>query len=68
MNAVLIIDRMEEGKAVCEYAEGETLVLPAELLPEEAKEGSALRIVLDEEKTVNQKAQAEELRKRLFGG
>ena len=34
------IDRIEEGIAVCESAEGETVRVRAETLPDGAKEGS----------------------------
>lgn len=39
----LIIDRFEDGFAVCE-AEGKTVNLPIDRLPEGAREGDALRI------------------------
>ncbi len=62
----LIIDRLEDGWAVCEYAEGKTIDLPVLLLPPEAKEGDVLRLVVDTETTTSRKRRAEELRKQLF--
>ncbi len=62
----LIIDRLENDIAVCEYEEGKTLDLPRALLPAEAKEGDTLRILIDEQATKEQKNYAETLRNRLF--
>lgn len=62
----LTIDRIEGEWAVCEYEQGKTLDLPAALLPEGAREGDVLRLVVDREGTDERKARAEELRNRLF--
>lgn len=62
----LTIDRIEGEWAVCEYEKGKTINLPAALLPEDAREGDALRLSVDREMTDERKARAEELRNRLF--
>lgn len=62
----LIIDRFEENLVVCEYGAGKTLDIPRSLLPDDAKEGDVLKIIVDTKKTNNQKEIAESLRKRLF--
>ena len=62
----LIIDRFENEWVVCEYEAGKTLDIPRSLLPDDAKEGDVLKIVVDAQKTNSQKDIAESLRKRLF--
>ncbi len=44
---MIVIDRFEGGYAVCE-AGGETFDVPRGVLPEGAVEGSALRLVLED--------------------
>ena len=63
----LIIDRIENGIAVCEYGEETQIKLPADLLPENAKEGSVLTISVDEEETEKRKKKNKTLRINLFG-
>ena len=62
----LVVDRIEENIAVCEYEEGKSVKLPTELLPEDAKEGSVLRIRVDKTETRKRKKQAEKLKRKLF--
>lgn len=63
----LIIDRLEGEWAVCEYDIGKTLDLPRGLLPNDAKEGDVLRIIVEQGATSHRKEYAEELRRKLFG-
>ncbi len=63
----LIIDRIESGIAVCEYEEGKSVHLPTELLPENVKEGSVLKIRVDRSETKKRQKKARELQDKLFG-
>lgn len=66
---MLIIDRFEGEWAVVEY-EGKTFNLPRSLLPEEAGEGSVVRIsvTVDQEATKARGKTIEKLADELFEG
>ena len=63
------LDRFEDGMAVLLLGEDEqhTLVLPAELIPEEAREGAALVISIrfDPEVTAKSREEVERLLEKL---
>jgi len=54
-NFTAIIDRLEEEKAVLKFSDGQTLNVPIDLLPEEAKEGNVLNILFGENSAVKEK-------------
>jgi hypothetical protein len=62
-----IIDRFEEDWAVIEHS-NQTLNLPQSLLPESAKAGDVLQIIvtIDRESTLKQKRSAESLLDGFF--
>lgn len=68
----LSIDRFEEGFAVCEDEQGNTLLLLQQELPDGAGEGSVLRTcedgtyVLDEAETARRRARIAALQDELF--
>lgn len=64
---MLIIDRIEENCAVCEYGEDKIVILPTAVLPKGAKEGSVIKFILDGEETAKRKAKAKALKNKLFG-
>lgn len=41
-----VVDRIEEGKAVLRFEDGQELAVPSEKLPHDAKEGSSLGVYL----------------------
>ncbi|MBE6885015.1 MAG: DUF3006 domain-containing protein [Ruminococcaceae bacterium] len=66
-----IIDRIEEGWAICEGEAGNHICIAAEQLPEEAKEGDCLivegtRIVVDREETEKRRAHIRNLMLRAM--
>ena len=63
METVAVIDRIEEGTAYLQLTDGATILWPADKLPEEAKEGDALKIVVDmsEKRTEERKESIEKL-------
>ncbi len=62
----IVIDRFEGNFAVVELPGDKTVSLPKELLPENAKEGSILSIVLDETETDKKLRKNTERMKKLF--
>ncbi|MBQ8381875.1 MAG: DUF3006 domain-containing protein [Clostridia bacterium] len=60
-----VIDRIEGDVAVVETAAGKTVELPRASLPEGAKEGTVLRIAVDEEEQVRRTKKTRSLFDRL---
>ena len=60
-----IIDRIEGDLAVVELAVGKTVTIPLSALPEGAKEGSVLSIVLDKDEEAKRKKKNRSLFDRL---
>ncbi len=50
-----VIDRIEEGKAVIRFDDGQTLLWPIENFPDDAGEGSAVYISLTKSEIEEQK-------------
>lgn len=44
----VVIDRFEGEKAVLKFPDGQTLIVPIEFLPEEASEGSMIKLSFGE--------------------
>ena len=61
----VIIDRFEGNFAVVE-AEGKFVDMPAELVPQGAKEGSVLSITIDETETQNREEKIRSMLNQLF--
>jgi len=66
MDNILIVDRIEEGTAVCEVADGSYLHIPLAKLPRGVREGACLRpegdgYVIDEEEVKRRKARNKSL-------
>ncbi|MBC8589793.1 DUF3006 domain-containing protein [Wansuia hejianensis] len=53
----VIIDRFEGEFALLELEDREIIDIPKRLLPEEAKEGDIIKIIIDEEETQKRKEQ-----------
>jgi len=71
LNIQLIIDRFEEGFAVCEREDKVMINIKKELLPEGAEEGQVILIkeegiVIDYEETKRRKKEIEEATKELW--
>jgi len=71
LNIQLIIDRFEEGFAVCEREDKVMINIKKELLPEGAEEGQVILlkeggIVIDYEETKKRKKEIEEATKDLW--
>lgn len=67
-----IIDRFEEGNAVCEQEDRTMLLISRSLLPSDAKEGDVILYTdgvyqVDKEATLERKKEIEEKRRKLFG-
>ena len=67
-----IIDRFEEGNAVCEQEDRTMLLISRSQLPSDAKEGDVILYTdgvyqVDKEATLEQKKKIEEKRRKLFG-
>jgi hypothetical protein len=62
----VIIDRFEGDFAVVELANKETVNMPSVLLPEGAKEGDIIDIVLNQQGTLERKTQMENRMKNLW--
>ena len=66
---MLIIDRFEGDYAVVEYSgenETETMEIPRELVPDDAKEGAILKLVVDKNSTQKRKKEIDDLADDLF--
>jgi hypothetical protein len=65
--AILIIDRIEGNWAVIEF-EGETFNIPINLLPQNAKEGDVINIIIsvDSKATSERRNNIEKLMDELF--
>lgn len=67
-----IIDRFEEGNAVCEQEDRTMLLISRSQLPSDAKEGDVILYTdcvyqVDKEATLERKKKIEEKRRKLFG-
>ena len=67
-----IIDRFEEGNAVCEQEDRTMLLISRSQLPSDAKEGDVILNTdgvyqVDKEATLERKKKIEEKRRKLFG-
>lgn len=62
----IIIDRIEGGFAVVELENGSHFNLPAQLLPEGAKEGSVIDISLDKAAEESRRRDISRLENKLF--
>ena len=62
----VIIDRIEGGFAVVELENGSHFNLPAQLLPEGAKEGSVIDISLDKAAEESRRRDISRLENKLF--
>lgn len=60
-----VIDRIEGDAAVVETAVGKTVDIPLASLPEGAKEGTVLRIIVDEDEKARRKKKTRSLFDRL---
>jgi hypothetical protein len=65
--AILIIDRIEDNWTVIEF-EGETFNIPINLLPQNAKEGDVINIIIsvDSKATSERRNNIEKLMDELF--
>ena len=63
---MIIIDRFENGFAVCEIDGEKTQNLPLCFLPQGAKAGDVLTILVDEDETRARKKRIEEKMKKLW--
>ena len=66
---MLIIDRFEGDYAVVEYSgenETETMEIPRELVPDDAREGAILKLVVDKKSTQKRKKEIDDLADDLF--
>ena len=62
----MIIDRIAEKTAFVEVDNGKILEIPKELLPENAKEGDVIKILIDRDETDVKKAEIKEKMNRIF--
>lgn len=62
----VIIDRFDGDCAIVEIDEGSFACLPAELVPKGAKEGSVIKICLDENASREREQNANTLMNKLF--
>lgn len=67
-----IIDRFEEGNAVCEQEDRSMVLISRSLLPSAAKEGDVILYLngvyqVDKEATLDRRKKTEEKRRKLFG-
>ena len=69
----LAIDRFEDGLAVCETEDGQSMTFPCDLLPPDSREGDWLLLredgvlLADPEETERRRAQILALQRKLFG-
>lgn len=63
---MLIIDRFEGYMAIIKHHNGSTMELPSHLLPNNAKEGDVIRIIVDEVATQKRKKKINKLNDELF--
>ena len=63
----MIIDRFEGDMAVLELDNGETLDVPAKILPPHAKEGDCIFIGIDSDATTERKKRIKDKLDKLFG-
>ena len=68
----MIIDRIENGFAVCELPDGLMVDIPLSAMPVGVKPGQALTLIdgeykIDEAETVSRAQKISELERRLFG-
>ena len=61
-----IIDRIEDGFAVCEYCEGKTIDVPFASLPDGIKEGDAVTLTVSDSDTKMRKENINKLMNSLF--
>ena len=61
-----IIDRIEDGFAVCEYCEGKTIDVPFASLPDGIKEGDAVTLTVSDSDTKRRKENINKLMNSLF--
>lgn len=62
----VIIDRFEGNYAVVELEDKRTINMPKVLLPTEAKEGSVISIMVDQEETDKRRKRIEGLMNKLW--
>ena len=62
----MIIDRFESEFAVIELANGEKVIMPKILLPDDAKEGSIIHITVDTTESKNRENRIKNKMNRLF--
>ncbi len=62
----MIIDRFEGEYAVIELEDGRMVNMPRELLPLEAKEGMVINVIVDENRTGEQKKRLKDKMDKLF--
>lgn len=62
----IIIDRFENDIAVVELENGKMIDCPRELFPNNAKEGSIIKIMVDEKATTEKLEQMQKRLNRLF--
>ena len=60
-----VIDRIEGNLAVIEIAEGKTVAVPLTSLPDGAKEGTVIRLVIDREEEARRRKKIRSLFNRL---
>jgi len=63
---MLIIDRFEGDTAVIEVNGSRHILLPSHNLPEKAREGDVLKLVIDEAGTNKRKAEIQKFSDELF--
>lgn len=62
----VIIDRFEENFAIVELEDKNMINMPMELIPEGAKEGNVIEILIDKEETLLRKEKIEKLMNNLW--
>ncbi len=66
MERKLIVDQIDENKAVLETEQGEIITVDAAFLPPEAQEGDIIRVLVDREQTEKKKEEIRNLLKDLW--
>ncbi|MCM1115177.1 MAG: DUF3006 domain-containing protein [Clostridium sp.] len=61
-----IVDRIENGIAVCEIADGKTIDVPVTALPADIKEGDVITLSYNAEEAAKRKERINNLMNRLF--
>ena len=56
-----VIDRFEGDFAIVELTDGKTVELPKVVLPDGAKEGDTVKVIIDADKTAQSKKEIENL-------